>query len=402
MSMYIIGETEIPLFGRDWLKCFLLNWTDIKRQTQCSANHLASERGPTTVEKLSKQFPLLFSDTLGEFKDFTARINVRKDAIPAYHKHRIVPFAIRYKVEEEIASLLREGVVSQVEHSEWATPVVPVIKPSGAIRLCGDFKVTLNPHLVTDTYPMPAIDDLQEKMSGGTIFSKLDLSRAFSQISIDEQSKKYVTITTHLGLFRFNRIPYGVSSAPAIHQRAMDRILRDIPKVLCYQDDIFITGKDIQDHKERLETALKCLQDNNLRINKDKCSFLQSSMVYLGHRIDKDGLHPTEAKVQAIRSAPVPRNVSKLHSFLGLINYYQKFLPNLSSALHPLNRLLDKGATWSWSKECETAFQEVKDLLSTERVLTPYDTELPLSLACDASAYGLGAVLSHILPNGDE
>jgi len=314
----------------------------------------------------------------------------------------VVPFAIRRKVEEELTSLLQENVITQVEHSEWATPVVPVIKPTGAIRLCGDFKVTLNPHLISDTYPMPSIDDLQEKMSGGTVFSKLDLSRAFSQIKICESSRKYVTITTHLGLFQYNRLPYGISTAPAIHQRAMDRILRDIPNVLCYQDDIFITGKDHQDHQHTLEIVLQRLQDHGLRLNREKCSFLQSSIIYLGHRIDKDGLHPTESKVRAIKGAPAPQNLGELRSFLGLINYYQKFLPNLASMLHPLHRLLNKGVTWEWSTACQHSFNKVKDMLSTDRVLTPYDTKLPLSLACDASAYGLGAVLSHKLQNGEE
>lgn len=402
LSMYVIGGegVEVPLFGRDWLAKFTLDWPDIKRQT----HHVSTDTNvnSTEVDNLITKFPHLFSDSLGEFKGFQARINVREKAIPTYHKHRIVPFAMRSRVEEEIASLLSEGIISPVEHSEWATPVVPVIKPSGAIRLCGDFKVTLNPHLVTDTYPMPSIDDLQEKMSEGTIFSKLDLSRAFAQIKITEQSKKYVTITTHLGLFQFNRLPYGISTAPAIHQRAMDRILRDVPNVLCYQDDIFITGKNYQDHQQSLQTVLQRLQDHGLRVNKDKCSFLQSSIIYLGHKIDREGLHPTESKVQAIKKAPAPQNVSELRSFLGLINYYQKFLPNLADALHPLHKLLNKGTSWKWSKECAEAFTKVKNDLSTDRVLMPYNTKLPLSLACDASAYGLGAVLSHVLPNGED
>jgi len=399
LSMYVVGnESEVRLFGRDWLTQFTINWPDIKNTHHVSSDHQDSK----LLDKLVAKFPSLFSDSLGEFKGFQARLNVQKDAVPTYHKHRVVPFAIRSKVEEEISSLIRENVISQVEHSEWATPVVPVIKPNGAVRLCGDFKVTLNPHLVTDTYPMPSIDDLQEKMSGGTLFSKLDLSRAFSQINITEHSKKYVTITTHLGLFQYNRLPYGISTAPAIHQRAMDRILRDVPNVLCYQDDIFITGKDYKDHQSTLETVLQRLQDHGLRVNKDKCSFLQESIVYLGHRIDRKGLHPTEGKVQAIKKAPSPRNVGELRSFLGLINYYQKFLPNLSGTLHPLHKLLNKGVPWEWSDDCQTAFNQVKDMLSTDRVLVPYDTNLPISLACDASAYGLGAVLSHVLPDGEE
>ena len=169
---------------------------------------------------------------------------------------------------------------------------------------------------------------------------------------------------------------------------------------MCYQDDIFITGKDYDDHQQTLMTALQRLQDNGLRVN--KCSFLQNSIIYLGHRIDKDGLHPTESKVKAVKEAPNPQNVSELWSFLGLINYYQKFLPNISSALHPLHRLTTKGATWEWSKLCEDTFNKVKAQLSTDRVFVAYNSKLPLSLACDASAYGLGAVLSHVMPNEEK
>jgi len=400
VQLYVIGdENEVPLFGRDLLAHFTLDWKKVKTLTQnISQKHITD----STDQDVARKYPKLFDNSLGEFRGFEARINVRKEATPVYQKHRVVPFAIRGKVEDEIQSLMKEGIVSPVEYSEWATPVVPVIKPNGTIRLCGDFKVTLNPYLVTDTYPMPSIDDLQEKMSGGTLFSKLDLSRAFAQIKINEVSREYVTITTHLGLFRYNRLPYGISSAPAIHQRAMDRILRDIPGVLCYQDDIFITGRNRNEHIITLETVLKRLQDNGLRVNREKCSFLQDSIIYLGHRIDKDGLHPTEDKVHAVKKAPAPKDVSELRSFLGLVNYYQKFLPDLASTLHPLHRLLNKGVAYEWSEQCETAFAKVKNMLSTDRVLVAYDTNLPLTLACDASAYGLGAVLSHVSPNGEE
>ena len=213
VSMFVIGEhDEVPLFGRDMLRHFTVDWPEIKRQT----HHISTlqTQDDTMMATLTQKFPELFSESLGEFKGCQANINMREDTVPPYHKYRTVPFAIRSKVEDEIAELLREKIISPVKHSEWATPVVPVIKPSCKIRLCGDFKVTLNPHLTTDTYPMPSVDDLNEKMSGGTLFSKLDLSRDFAQIKLAEKPRKYVAITTHLGLFQFNRLPYGTSTAP--------------------------------------------------------------------------------------------------------------------------------------------------------------------------------------------
>ena len=331
-----------------------------------------------------------------------AKLRVQEGAVPFHPKHRIVPFSIRAMVGKEIDNLLADGVLIAVEQSEWATPVVPVVKPTGAIHLRGNFKVTLKPKLVVDLYPMPSIEDLQEQMSGGTLFSKLDLSWAFSQIKLADDSKPLAKITTYKGLFQYNRLPYGVASAPVIHQRAMDGLLRDIPGVLCYQDDIFITGKDQDDHLRTHHSVLSKLQGHRLRLNKDTCTLLQTSIVYLGHRIDKDGIHPTADKVEVVQEAPSPSNVSELCSFIGLINYYQRFLPDLASHLHPLHQLLNKQTPWERSSDCEKSFLTVKQMLSTDCVLTPYNIEKPLILACDASAYGLGAVLSHILPDGQE
>ncbi len=287
-------------------------------------------------------------------------------------------------------------------NSKWATPLVPVVKKSGGVRLCGDFKVTINPELVADSYPLPTLDDLQEKMNGGSVFSKLDLTKAYSQIPLHDDAKKYTTLTTHKGLYTYNRLPFGVASSAAIFQRQMDRIFKDLPQVLCYQDDILITGKDKDEHLRNLEEALQRLQANGLTAQQSKCEFMKSSLQYLGHVIDKDGIHPVNDKVEAIKAAPPPQDVTQLRAFLGLINYYQKFLPNLSEVLHPLHSLLKKDTKWYWSTECQRAFDAVKSMITVDSVLVPYSPELPVVLDCDASAYGLGAVLSHQLPDGSE
>ena len=145
----------------------------------------------------------------------------------------------------------------------------------------------------------------------------------------------------------------------------------------------------------RLETA-------GFRLNKAKCAFLQSSIHYLGHVIDADGLHPSEDKIMAIKNAPEPKNISELRSFLGILNYYSKFLPNLSTKLTPLYALLSKQARWSWGPKQATAFQTAKGALQADSLLVHFDSSKPLVLACDASQYGLGAVLSHIMEDGKE
>ena len=167
-------------------------------------------------------------------------------------------------------------------------------------------------------------------------------------------------------------------------------------------DDILITGKSDEDHLQNLSAVLSKLQDAGLRLKKSKCNFLAESVEYLGHVISGKGLHLTKAKVLAVQNAPAPQNITQLKSFLGLINYYKKFLPNLSSLLAPLNNLLQKGTKWNWTETQQTAFDKAKSLLQSSVVLAHYDAFKKLVLACDASPYGVGAVLSQYQDDGVE
>lgn len=170
----------------------------------------------------------------------------------------------------------------------------------------------------------------------GDKFTKLDLLQAYQQMQLHLLSKELVTINTHKGLFCYTRLPFGVASAPAIFQRAMDSILQGIPRVNCYIDDILISGCDDHNHLQNLKEVLLGLQDNGITVKKSKCSFLQDSVEYLGHVVDKEGLHvAAPGKLKAIQAAPAPTNIRELRSFLGLINYYGRFIANLSSILHP-------------------------------------------------------------------
>ena len=219
---------------------------------------------------------------------------------------------------------------------------------------------------------------------------------------LDEKSKELVTINTHKGLFRNTRLPFGVASAPAIFQRTMDCILQGMSRVHCYIDDILITGETDMEHLQNLEEVLRRLKEHGITVKKSKCQFLCESVEYLGHIIDKDELHAAPSKMQAVLNAPAPTCVKELQSFLGLINYYGRFIPNLATLLHPLNQLLKKTVQWKWSQKCQVAFQEAKERLISVEVLVHYDPALTIRLATDTSAYGLGAVISHVLPNGSE
>ena len=246
------------------------------------------------------------------------------------------------------------------------------------------------------------MEELFAKLSGGKNFTKLDMSNAYLQLPLDEESLQLVTINTHKGLFKYNRLPFGVSSAPAIFQRCMESLLREQKGAAVYIDDILVTGGSTEEHIQNLNSVLDILESANLRLNLSKCFFLQPRVEYLGYVIDQHGLHPTEEKVTAIKEAPKPKNVSELRAFLGIINYYHRFLPNLSTKLAPLHELLQKKTKWKWKDVQDEAFQSAKDALQADSLLVHFDPAKPIVLACDASQYGLGAVLSHVMSDGHE
>ena len=219
---------------------------------------------------------------------------------------------------------------------------------------------------------------------------------------VEEESRPFVTVNTHQGLYRYTRLPFRVASAPALFQKLMDRVLQGIPGVACYIDDILICGKDDTSHLTTLAEVFRRLEAHGFRLKREKCEFRMPSVEYLGHLIDQDGIRPLPSKVAAIDRAPAPTNVQELRSFLGLLNYYGKFISNLATLIHPLNELLKTSKKWDWTEECAKAFEQAKKQLSSGQLLTHYNPSLPIHMAADASAYGVGAVISHMFPDGSE
>ena len=396
LKLLVVSGSGPCLMGRDWLRVVRLDWRKIGK---VSATTTSIE---SRVAALQEQYQEVFSETLGTITPFQAKLSVTPGAPPKFFKPRSVPFALKERVESELDRLERDGVLEKTNYSEWAAPVVTVPKPDGQIRLCGDYKVTVNPVLDVDQYPLPKPDDIFATLAGGQLFTTLDLSHAYNQLLMDEESRKFVTINTHKGLYQYTRLPFGIASAPAVFQRIMDTILQGIDGVACYIDDIIITGKTTEEHLERLEEVLRRLLRHGIHVKKSKCRFLQPSVIFLGYRIDAEGIHPTQEKLKAIVEAPAPKNVQELRSFLGLINYYGKFIQNAATILAPLNDLLRKDAKWIWAEECQKSFELAKQTLVSSDVLMHYNPDLPIRMAGDASAYGIGAVIAHVLPDGTE
>ena len=257
-------------------------------------------------------------------------------------------------------------------------------------------------YIYVDVYPLPNVEEMFAVMSGGANFTKLDLTNAYQQMELDEKSRDLVTINTHQGLYQYIRLPFGIFSAPAVFQRTMDTILQGLDKVVCYIDDILLIGVDDDDHLRTLEVVLHRLQQHGITVKKEKCTFMSKSVEFLGYNIDVQGLHTTPDKLNAILKAPYPINVWQLRSFVGLLNYYNRFIPNLASILHPLHNLLKHHGKWKWTTSCSNAVDEARRRLVLSDLLVHFDPQLPLKLDTDASAYGLGAVISHTCKDGKE
>ena len=311
LACYAVRGDGPCLLGRDWLKHIRLNRKEIVTMLDATQTRLKS---------LLDEYSDIFKDELGTMNSIRAELRVKEDARPRFHRPRPVPFALKEAVEREIHRLEETGILNKVSHCEWAAPIVPVPKKDGTVRLCGDYKVTINEALDVDQYPLPRPEDLFATLANGNTFSKLDLSQAYQQMLLDSESEKYLTINTPLGLYQYTRLPYGVASAPAMFQRAMDIILQGITGVICYIDDILVTGETDKEHLDRLEQVLRRLKEYGLRVKQKKCEFLKESVEYLGHKVDSEGLHTLPSKVSAIMEAPEPRNVQELRSFLGLLN----------------------------------------------------------------------------------
>ncbi|EEC16206.1 hypothetical protein IscW_ISCW011925 [Ixodes scapularis] len=377
LPLYLTKGSSPTLLGRNWIHSLGVRLPEYQE----AALHVVQD-----VPSLLTDFQSLFQPGVGTFAGTTVGIHIPEGTRPRFFKPRPLPFALKDGVTQELQRLQREGILVPVKTSEWAAPIVPVLKRDGRVRICGDFKVTINPVATVEKYPLPRVEDLWSALSGGQKFSKLDLRDAYQQLVLQDAARKYVTISTTMGLFQYTRLPFGVASAPAIFQREMGNLFRGMRHVAVYLDDILVTGTDDGDHLQNLRKVLTRLQDAGLKLRLDKCMFLTPSVEYLGHIISQAGLAPAPRKIEAVLKAPKPKSKKELQSYLGLINFYRRFLPNLSTHLEPLHRLLRDGQQWAWKKEQDLAFQRSKELVVKAPVLVHFDPAKPVVLTVDASA----------------
>ena len=341
---------------------------------------------------IHQRFPKVFGGlgNLGEEFEIKLKPNVTPHAL---FTPRHVPLPLCPKVEEELARMEEMGVISKVnEPTPWCAGMVVVPKKSGSIRICVDLK-PLNESILREVHPLPKVDETLAQLTGAKVFSKLDANSGFWQIPLAEKSRLLTTFITPKGRYCFNKLPFGISSAPEHFQKRMSRILSGLEGVLCQMDDVLVFGKDQSEHDQRLTAVLERIEAAGATLNPEKCEFGRSELKFLGHVVNGDGIHADPDKTSALREMAPPTNASELRRFMGMANQLGKFSPNLANLTQPLRELLSKNQAWLWGASQEQAFSSVKAELSKPTTLTLYDPAAETKISADASSYGLGAVL---------
>ena len=280
--------------------------------------------------------------------------------------------------------------------TQWVSPVVVVPKPSGDIRLCVDMRKT-NEAIVRERHPIPTVDDILYQLNGSKVFSKLDLKWGFQQIELEQQSKVITTFITHKGLYRYKRLMFGISSAPELYQHTIEQVLAGCEGAYNIQDDIIIYDCTVEEHNNRLQKTTECIRDKGLTLNPEKCVFRMPQPTLMGYLLSKKGIGPTGSRVEVVVRAKEPANTEEVQSFLGLVNFSARFIPNLANITEPLRELTRKDVPFKWGKEQEAAFETLKSNPGRAETLAYFDRNVEVTkLITDAGPVDFGAVLTQV------
>ena len=356
---------------------------------------------PSEIElKWINKYPNLFTGKVGVYKNFEAKLYIDESVKLQHQKLRPVPFHLRSKVEGQLKDMIENDLIEPViGPTKCVSPIVLVPKryDTEEIRICTDARIA-NQSILRERHTMPTVDDLIVRMNGAKVISKFDLKCGYNQIVI-EQSCRYITaFCTHLGIFQYKRLNFGINTAAEIFQKAIERVLIGLENVLNISDDIIVFGRTQLEHDEKLDLVLQRLESAGLTLNTKKCEFSKTSLDFFGVHFSDNGISIQESKISALINAPNPKNVSEIRSILGLVNYCSRFIDNLATIAKPLNDLTKKQAKFEWTSTQEEALKNLKNTLSTS-ALAYFDKNLRSEVTVDASPVGLGLVLAQYDPS---
>ena len=294
-------------------------------------------------------------------------------------------------IEEHITDTLNRGIIQAII-SPWSSPIILVKKKDGTDRFVVDFR-RLNSITRKDSYALPRVDDALDALHGTRYFSSMDLMSGYWQVEMEHASREHTAFITYGGLYEFLVVPFGLTGAPSTFERLMECVLRNLTYKICliYLDDILVYSKTFDDHLSHLRQVFDRLRHANLKLKPSKCKFACTKVTYLGHVVSPDGISPDEDKISDVRDFPRPHNIKTVRSFLGLANYYRRFIKS-----RPLNQLLRKNHKFLWTDACEQAFKALKDALASAPILAFPNFKEPFHLYTDASNDGIGVTLGQI------
>ncbi|RVW21226.1 Transposon Tf2-2 polyprotein [Vitis vinifera] len=311
---------------------------------------------------------------------------------PAQAPYRMSPAEL-LELRKQLKELLDAGLI-QPSRAPYGAPVLFQKKHDGSLRMCVDYRA-LNKVTIKNKYPIPLAAELFDRLSKASYFTKLDLRSGYWQVRVAAGDEGKTTCVTRYGSYEFLVMPFGLTNAPATFCNLMNDVLFDYLDafVVVYVDDIVVYSKTLTEHEKHLRLVFQRLRKNRLYVKPEKCEFAQEEITFLGHKISAGLIRMDKGKVQAIMEWTVPSKLTELRSFLGLANYYRRFIKGYSKTVSPLTDLLKKDNQWDWSRPCQMAFESLKEAMSTEPVLRLPDLDLPFEVQTDASDRALGGVL---------
>ena len=376
-------------------------WTEtsLSEVFRLSDSALTSEEKSTLISVLSK-FPDVISHGDHDVGTTTAvqhHIELTDSRPVALPVRRLAPQVLK-EVDDACHELENSGIIRS-SCSPFSAPIVPVRKPDGTLRLCIDYR-ELNKVTKKDKFPIPNLTDLIYSLKGIRCFSSIDLVRGYYQVLMADDSIERTAFSTPHAHYEFVRMPFGVTNGPATFQRGMVIALSGIPtsRAIIYLHDILVLGKDFSDHLISLELVLSALNKYGFKLKPSKTSLCQSEVQFLGHIVSEKGILPLPRNLSGIQEFPVPTSIRQVRSFLGMVNFYRRFLPRCAEISKPLSEITGQRSL-NWTTTCQHAFEQLKDKLLSPDILTypDYSDEAPpLELRVDASDFGAGAVLSQV------